>query len=175
MNKIYIVMTGLLLVLLLTFRLELVKQYDRESSYVNIPDSIKNELILNTKSLDEVEIINYCVDKTSDLLEYSFKEDVLFRNNISKAHCVTYAKVCSSLCNIAFQNNNINSTAKCVVGYVKGFGINLCNLGYKLFKNHSNYFINHDFVEIQGSNYIMYVDPCLKDLIKSDLKYIKYL
>lgn len=175
MNKIYIMISCLLLISLLSFRLELVKQNDRELSYVTIPDSIKQELIINTKSLDEVDIINYCVDKTTDLLEYSFKEDVLFKNTTSKAHCVTYAKVCASLCNEAFKANNINSKAKCVVGYVKGYGINLCNLGSKLFKKHSNYFINHDFVEIKGSNYIMYVDPCLKDLIKSDLKYIKYL
>ena len=40
--------------------------------------------------------------------------------------------------------------------------------------NGGGYFKDHDFVEIQGSNYTIYVDPCLKDLIGSDFKCIHY-
>ena len=158
---------------LFLFRLELVKQYDRPGN-VKIPDSIKNELIINTANLSEVEIINHCVGVTVNLLEFSFKQDPLFKHSVSKAHCVTYAKVCSSLCNEAFQANNIEAKAKPVVGYVECFGINLCKWYSSLNTKHKNYFKDHDFVEIQGSNYAIYVDPCLKDLIGSDFKCIHY-
>lgn len=158
---------------LFLFRLELVKQYDRPGN-VKIPDSIKSELIINTANLSEVEIINHCVDVTVNLLEFSFKQDPLFKHSVSKAHCVTYAKVCSSLCNEAFQANNIEAKAKPVVGYVECFGINLCKWYSSLNTKHKNYFKDHDFVEIQGSNYTIYVDPCLKDLIGSDFKCIHY-
>lgn len=160
----------LFLLSLFLFRLELVKQYDRPGS-VEIPDSIKNELIINTSNLSEIEIINYCVDITANLLEFSFKQDSLFKHNIFKAHCVTYAKVCASLCNEAFKANNIKAEAKPVVGYIKCFGINLCKWYYSLNTKHKNFFKDHDFVEIQGINYTIYVDPCLKDLINNDLKY----
>ena len=42
-------------------RLELVKQYDRPG-YVEIPDSIKNELVISTSVMSEIEIMNHCVD-----------------------------------------------------------------------------------------------------------------
>ena len=173
MNKIYIMLVIIFITLFSLTRLELVKEFDREFSYVDIPDSIKSEVIYNTEGLSDLEIINWCVNKTSELLEYSFEQDSLFENKISKAHCVTYSKVCSSLCNLPFEHNNIQSKAKCVVGYVKLYNINICKLGTKIFKNYSNYFVNHDFVEINNENYCIYVDPTLYDLIGSDLKYLK--
>ena len=173
MNKIYIMLVIIFITLFSLARLELVKEYDREFNNINIPDSIKSEVIYNTEGLSDLEIINWCVTKTSELLEYSFKEDTLFENKISKAHCVTYSKVCATLCNLAFDYNNIPSKAKCVVGYVKLYNLNLCKLGTKIFKNYSNYFVNHDFVEINNKDYCIYVDPTLFDLIGSDLKYLK--
>lgn len=153
-------------------QLTLVKQKDKEVHTISLPQSLEEEIILKTSALSDVEIINYAVNKTAQLFDYSFTESINL-NGISKAHCVTYSKLCATICNIAFQNNNINSEAKCVVGYVTLGKINLCNIGAKLCRKYSNYFINHDFVEINGSDYTIFVDPTAYDLINSDLKFIK--
>lgn len=152
-------------------QLTLVKQQDRNVHRIALTESLITEINAETFNLSDVEIINYAVNKTAQLLDYSFTENINL-NGISKAHCVTYSKLCATICNLAFINNNINSKAKCVVGYVYLGNINLCTLGANIFKKYSRYFINHDFVEINGYNYTILVDPTLYDILKMDLKSI---
>lgn len=152
-------------------QLTLVKEKDRNIHEMKLPAELIKEIKRESYNLSDVEIINYSVNKTSDLLEYSFEES-LDLQAVSKAHCVTYSKLCSTICNIAFEHNNINSSAKCVVGYVYLGKTNLCALGASIFKKYSRYFINHDFVEINGYNYTILVDPTLYDVLKMDLKSI---
>ena len=171
-NKIIITFLLGCLCLLSFTRLTLVKQKDRDVHTISLPKSLQEEINLQTSTLSDVEIIDYAVNKTAQLFDYSFTESINL-NGISKAHCVTYAKLCTTICNIAFQNRNINSEAKCVVGYVAMGKINLCNVGAKLCGKYSKYFINHDFVEINGSDYTIFVDPTAYDLINSDLKFIE--
>lgn len=171
-NKIIITFLLGCLCLLSFTRLTLVKQKDRDVHTISLPKSLQEEINLQTSTLSDVEIIDYAVNKTAQLFDYSFTESINL-NGISKAHCVTYSKLCATICNIAFNNNNINSKAKCVVGYVTWGKINLCNIGAKLCRKYSNYLMNHDFVEINGSDYTIFVDPTAYDLINTDLKLIE--
>lgn len=148
----------------------LVKETNRNSHYIELPTELQEEIILETKNLSDLKIINYCVEKTAQILKYSSQESTNIILPISKAHCVTYAKVCATMCNTAFKAHGIPSKAHCVVGYVETSGINLCKFLYNLFN--STYLINHDFVEIRTSDTIIYVDPCAYDLIGMDLKQI---
>lgn len=170
-NKLFVILLCSILIVLSLFKLELVKQYNRSVETVVIPDSIKLELISSTVNMSDVEIINTCVVKTANLLKFSKTQDTIFKYSVSRAHCVNYSKVCSALCNIAFENNNIKAKAFPVVGYVSLFGINLNELIFSISNDY--FFKDHDFVEIKGKNYIIYVDPCLYDLINTDLKVIK--
>lgn len=148
----------------------LVPQNPRLCHSIELPKELQNEVVINTKGLTDLQIINYCVEKTSQILEYSKKESDLINLPTSKAHCVTYAKVCATLCNLAFTSNNIPNKAYCVVGYVEVYGINICNVLYKI--TNSAHYINHDFVKVITPNNVIYVDPCSYDLIGMDLKQI---
>ena len=82
-----------------------------------------------------------------------------------KSHCVTYTRLYIAICNYAFKINGIHDyKATHVVGYVKCYNINLCAVGSKILKKYSNYFVNHDFVEITGNKYPTYIGACLFDL-----------
>lgn len=168
---IIIILTVLLGCLLCCPNLTLVKQKDREIHNISLPTHLIEEIQRESYNLSDVEIINYSVEKTATLLEFSFQESIDLNAN-SKGHCVTYARLCATICNVAFAHNNIDSKAKCVVGYVKWGNINLCSLSSKLFRKHSNNFVNHDFVEINGYNYTIFVDPTMYDATHNDLKLI---
>ena len=120
--------------------------------------------------MNDEEIVDYCVELTANLLTFSFNQDPLFKNKVSKAHCVTYARVCSSLCNIAFKAHNKKAKATPVVGYAKIFGVNLCEVLCAIFPKSKNRLKDHDFVEVRLQNEKLYVDPSLYDLIYIDAK-----
>lgn len=160
-NKIIFGIIILGCIFLFFFQLTLVKQSDRTINHIELSKDLQDTIILETQNLSEIEIINYSVNKTSDLLEFS---------NVN--NCITYSRMCASICNTAFQAHNIKSTAKCVVGYVKVYGINLCSLLSKINKKHKMFLKDHDFVEISNCDHIIYVDPTLQDLIGMDLKQI---
>lgn len=146
---------------------------DRNIHKIDLPKKLIEEIKKESTNLHDSKIIDYSLEKTAKLLKFSFEENINL-NSISYAHCVTYSRVCATICNIAFEHNNINSTAKCVVGYINFGKLNICNILSKIFKKHSNNFINHDFVEINGNGYTIFVDPTLHDLINTDLKLIKH-
>lgn len=171
-NKIFIIAPLILCGALFLCKLELVKTNNRQETIIHIPQYIVEDVVQAAQGLndDEIAIVNYCVKYTAQLLEFSFKEDSSFNNLPRKAHCVTYAKVCSTLCNIAFAKTNSSAVAKPVVGYVEFGGININKILTWLFPKSKNNVKDHDFVEISSPDYTLYVDPCCYDLIKLDLK-----
>lgn len=159
------------LLFFLFLQFELVKQDTRKQHSIGLSGEIKEEVINDTKGLTDLQVVDYCVQKTSDLLKFSKEASVSITSSDNKGHCVTYAKVCATMCNIAFESNNIPSKAYCVVGYVGVYGINLCEILYRLTR--SSFVKDHDFVEVITPNNIIYVDPSIYDLVGMDLKKIK--
>lgn len=129
-----------------------------ESKYV-IPKEIKEEIKNETVGMGIVQIAEYCVILTSDMLEFSKI------NSDNKANCVGYSKVCVALCKYAYKINNINVKVKHVRGYVDLFNLNLCKiLSYIVPNNYKNFVKDHDFVEIITAEDSIYLDPSLYDL-----------
>ena len=76
--------------------------------------------------------------------------------------------------NILFEKNNIKGVAHPVVGQVylnRGVSINLNQLAKKITPQNLNNFVkDHDFVEVQCDGCIVYIDPCLYDLVGNNCK-----
>lgn len=125
--------------------------------------------IQNTHSRDIYKTALYCSKVTCDLLKFSFKQDVLFKNKVSKAHCVTYAKLHATLCNIAYNAHNIDAMATPVVGYAVLNFININKLCTALVPpKYERYFIDHDAVEIRcksSGETLWIIDPTERDYI----------
>lgn len=82
-----------------------------------------------------------------------------------KANCVGYAQLTSAIINYAFQVKKLPYMAKPVVGKVYLFGINLNNVAQKILpQRHSPFFKDHDFVEIDLEDKIIFIDSSLQDL-----------
>ena len=141
------------------------KQKIRTKTELMIPDEIKNSVIDNTKDLNAFEIAEYCSNVTCSLLKYSINQDKLFAKTPSKAHCVTYARVCSELCNIAYKAHDLDGYAENVCGYYTYFNVNLHKVLIALFpKKYQRYLKDHDVVELNIANKKYYIDPTMHDL-----------
>ena len=165
-----------ILILMLFFvllSLELVKQKDCNQYHIEVPENIKEKVDVETLGLTEFQIVDYCVDLTAELLRFSFDQDKLFSKPVCNAHCVTYAQLCSTLCNIAFEKHDLGWSAKRVRGYVALYGVDLCKVLSNIFPKHINCVKDHDFVEVVGLHHTVYVDASMKDVIFTDLKMIK--
>ena len=136
--------------------LGLVKEQIVSPRNYTLSDSIQNVIKESTQGMTEVSIAKYCVELTSEILDFSE------HNNLSnnKANCVGYATVCKSICDYAYKVNNMNITVNHVRGYVTNdYNINLC----KLLRNvvptkYKNFVKDHDFVEIIYDSSVFYVD-----------------
>lgn len=160
-------MISLLLIIIVLFgTLDFNKQGIRSTKELSIPIDIKNTVIENTQNMNSFEIAEYCSEMTCDLLTYSLKQDKPFINKPSKAHCVTYARVCSELCNIAYKAHGLNSSAKSVYGYFTYFKVNINKVLTILSpKKCKRYLTNHDVVELCIGDKTYWLDPTLHDLI----------
>ena len=70
----------------------------------------------------------------------------------------------SSICNYALQINNLNCKSRPVVGYVTFYGINLCNVLKALAPQEwKNFVKDHDFVELELKDNIIFFDASLYD------------
>ena len=128
---------------------------------VVIPDSIYDFARDNVKAKDVASISRACAKVTCKLLSYSINQDVLFENRVSKAHCVTYARLCATLCNKMFEEYGIDAEAIPVVGYITINGVNINKLLVSIVpKNYEHYFVDHDMVEIRvGGERLWFIDP----------------
>lgn len=150
--------------------LTLTKINDRPNPYH--PDrTLQSEIKEDTKGMSAEDIRNYSVKKTAKILSFTVK------NNLPKgeANCVGYAQMCASISNYAFRANNINASAKPVVGYVLFCGVNLCNILKWCMpsKRWENFVKDHDFVEYHIDGQTIYCDASAYDLIYKDCKTVK--
>lgn len=142
------------------------KQRDRQSASVQIPDYLKHELIDETMGENPREIAESCSELTGDVLQFSFDQTPLFQGSVSRAHCVTYAKVCAELCNMAYKQYGIQAHARPVVGEYKMLGINLNKVAIALLPaKYDGFFKDHDVVEVQYDGKTIYIDPSLDDIL----------
>lgn len=148
----------------------LIKIGDRTNPY-RLDKTLITEITSETRGMSAEDIRRYSIRKTARRLSFSVT------NNLPKheANCVGYAQMCASISNYAFAKNNIQASAKPVVGYVTFYGINLCNV-LKFFmptQRWKNFVKDHDFVEYHIDGKIIYCDASTYDLLCKDLKIIK--
>lgn len=140
--------------------LQFHKQRER-SGTVDIPAAIYDAAKQRVSSTDAAGISRECAGITCELLDFSFDQDVLFKKNVSKAHCVTYARVCATLCNRIYRERGVDAEAVPVVGYITVLGVNANRL-LMLFlpSEYERYVVDHDMVEIRsGGKAMFYIDP----------------
>ncbi len=165
-----IIFVTVILLLLLIFIFPINREFhilrEREGR-VKVPHSISSMVIEDTKAMNIYEIGIYCSKVTCDLLRFSFKQDVLFKNKVSKAHCVTYARLHATLCNIAYNAHDMDAMAIPVVGYAVLNFVNINKLCTALVpKEYERYFIDHDAVEIRcksSGETLWIIDPTERD------------
>lgn len=145
--------------------LTLVKTSDRNKT-ISLTKSQKAKVDSDTKGMNVEQIIDYSLNLTAMQLQFSRY------NNIEngKANCVGYAQLCASICNQALRNNGINGHAKPVVGYIKSFGINWCDVLKAIapLDNYKRFVKDHDFVELLTDSKSYYFDPSIYDVIGKD-------
>ena len=150
---------------------KLVKTTDINTSSCEISREYKIAIENNTPGLNEMSVIRYCIQLTSKCLEFSKKNDI----DNGQANCIGYSQLCKSMCEYAFEVNDIPFKVKHVRGYVSEIGLNLCNIFTKIVPNEYKDFVkDHDFIEIECSDLFIYVDPLLYDLINNDCTTIKH-
>lgn len=140
----------------------LVKDHERANAF-SLTESLKKKVTVDTKGMDEEDIIQYSLNTTAQNLRFTRF------NNLKKgqANCVGYAKFCSSVCNEGFKNNRIRYRAHTVVGFIKIGDINICNVLKVAMHDpeYRNFVKDHDFVEVVTDKWVYQFDPCLYDII----------
>lgn len=158
------------MIMLLCSSFTLVKSYYIESSY-NIPKDIKNKIEIETKGMEEIEIARYCIKLTSQMLDFSETNNI----DNKKANCVGYSKVCASLCNYAYNVNNMKIKVRHVRGKVLYYNLDVCNILKQVVPNKYKDFVkNHDFIELDIKSKYIYLDPTFYDIIGYNNMTIKY-
>ena len=142
-------------------QIQLEKERYRPTQEYALTSDIKDRICQITSD-NPIEVIKASKDLCCDLLSFSAKNDI----PNGKANCVGYAQLSSAIINYAFNLNEIPYKARPVVGQVCCFGINLTALSQKILpKKHRSFFKDHDFVEVDLGNKIIYTDSSLQDLI----------
>ena len=142
-------------------QIRLEKERDRPTQEYALTSDIKDRIYRITSD-NPIEVIKASNDLCCELLSFSAKNDI----PNGKANCVGYAQLSSAIINYAFNLNEIPYKARPVVGQVCCFGINLTALSQKILpKKHRSFFKDHDFVEVDLGNKIIYTDSSLQDLI----------
>ena len=160
--KIIIISTCLVIIGIILFpkNFEFHKQSERPG-FVEIPDSIYDFALQYVHSTDVAGISRDCAKATCKLLKFSFNQDVLFEKKVSRAHCVTYARLCATLCNKFYKEHGIDAEAIPVVGYITINGINTSKVLTSIVpEKYEHNFVNHDVVEIRSKGKrVWYIDP----------------
>lgn len=141
-------------------QLRLEKERYRPTQEYALTSDIKDRICQITSDTP-IEIIKASNDLCCELLSFSAKNDI----SNGKANCVGYAQLSSAIINYAFKLNDMPYKARPVVGQVYCFGINLTALSQKILPaKHRPFFKDHDFVEVNLGNEIIYTDSSLRDL-----------
>ena len=164
MKKTLFILIGVVLLLIVTCSFDLVKTSNVSSSY-NISSEMKDRIKLETQGMENVRIAKYCIQLTSEMLEFSKKNDI----QNGKANCIGYARVCKSLCEYAYKINNKNISVRHVRGYVTDYRVNLCKIMEFISPKELKEFVkDHDFIELDFGNSYIYLDPTSYDMIGRD-------
>lgn len=135
------------------------EQYRSIQEYASTSD-IKDKICQITSD-NPIGIIKESNDLCCELLSFSAKNDI----PNGKANCVGYAQLSSAIINYAFKLNDMPYKARPVVGQVYCCGINLTAISQKILPaKHRPFFKDHDFVEVDFGNKIIYTDSSLQDL-----------
>lgn len=141
-------------------QLRLEKERYRPTQEYALTSDIKDRISL-IASDNPIEIIKASNGLCCEILSFSAKNDI----PNGKANCVGYAQLSSAIINYAFKSNEMPYKARPVVGQVYCCGINLTALSQKILPaKHKPFFKDHDFVEIDLGNQIIYTDSSLQDL-----------
>jgi hypothetical protein len=137
----------------------LVKSHDRAQTYT-LPKEVKADLSEIYIS-DELDLIKFSIKYTADHLKYSEKNEL----DKGKANCIGYAQYCAAVANLLMKNVKSGNKAKPVVGTLKLHKLNLCQFISTKMPNSKwrNFTKDHDFVEFQIGDDIIYADPSLYD------------
>jgi len=138
----------------------LVKTSNRPDANYPLSIQIRERIQTEGMGLTPEECVKYSLKLTSENLRFTE------RNSIAngKANCVGYAILCSSICNYALQINHLNYKSKPAVGYVTFYGINLCDVLKALAPQEvKNYVKDHDFVELELDDKVVFFDASLYD------------
>lgn len=166
-RKIINIIIGLLICicggLCLISQIKFNKDRDRNIINCTITSDLKNQVAeISNNSHTPQDIIKRCSNLACETLSFTTKNDI----QNGQANCIGYAQLTSTLINHAFQIRNLSYHAKPVVGKVYLFGIDLNNISQKILPlKYRPFFKDHDFVEIDLGDKILYVDSSLQDLI----------
>ena len=140
-------------------QIRLVKLRDRPEQLYSINIDCSDIHLLSIEDIAE-----YSKKETADKLSFDRNNDIVN----SKANCVGYAQYAAALCNELFRCNNIDASAKPVVGCYYLRNINLHEVVVKILSNQQiiNFIKDHDYVEIvNSSGKVEYsFDPSIYDL-----------
>lgn len=146
-------------ILFLVSQLRLEKERDRDIVVCAIPADLKKDVDAMSKEVDSVnEILAESSELVCGKLSFSAK------NNIAcgEANCIGYAQLTSAVINYAFQVKKLPYKAKPVVGKVYLFGIDLNNVAQIILpEKHRPFFKDHDFVEVDLDDRIVFKDMTL--------------
>lgn len=138
----------------------LVKTSNRPHADYSLSIQVKEKIQTEGMGLTPEGCVKYCLKLTSNNLRFTERNSIVN----GKANCVGYAILCSSICNYALQINNLDYKSRPVVGYVTFYGINLCNVLKALApQKWKNFVKDHDFVELELNDNIVFFDASLYD------------
>lgn len=161
-KKLIIIAIVALILYVCSATFSLVKTGDRSTVSYPLSKKIKERIVNETHELDEIDIVNYSLRLTDEMLDFNET------NNIKdgKANCVGYALLCASIANYGLKVNKLEGTCKPVVGYVTWGGMNLCTILKSIAPQKYKAFVkDHDFVEYDMINHTIFFDPTLYDLL----------
>jgi len=140
----------------------LVKTGDRSTVNYPLSKELKERIVNETHELNEIDIVNYSLNLTDELLAFNEKNSI----KDGKANCVGYALLCASIANYGIKVNKLEGSCRPVVGYVTFGGMNLCNILKVIAPQKYKAFVkDHDFVEYDMKNKTIFFDPTLYDLL----------
>lgn len=145
----------------LVSQLKLEKVKDRDMAAYVLSAELKKRVEESCVGTDNPQdIIENCSEMVCGMLTFSAKNHIAE----GKANCVGYAQLTAAIINHAFQTKQLPYHAKPVVGKVYLFGIDLNNVAQKILPDkYRPFFKDHDYVEINLGERIIYKDTSLQD------------
>ena len=134
----------------------------RNKVSIAIDNQLKAWIIDECQSMNDIdEIIRKCNDIVCRKLTFTYKNDLAN----GKANCVGYAQMSAATLNYAFKLNSLPYKAKHVYGKAYLWGMDLHPIMKSLVPDkYTSFFNDHDFVEIDCGDIIIYTDSSIQDL-----------